>query len=169
MPIFKINFSNDNPPINSARFWIKVLIMSISIIITCYISNTASVDNFFDAVLASVIISLLSCFVKPLLTLLSVPLIVFTFGFFNLVINAIIILMTAYFVKGFDVYGFWNAILFSIIITIISFILDLPLRIQRFKQTTGMDFRNKKFNKDDENRVDDTDFEDVTDQDEETK
>jgi hypothetical protein len=77
--------------------------------------------------------------------------------------------MTAYFVKGFDVYGFWNAILFSIIITIISFILDLPLRIQRFKQTTGMDFRNKKFNKDDENRVDDTDFEDVTDQDEETK
>lgn len=162
MGIIKMNFSNDNPSILSSRFWVKTLIMAISIFITCYLFSIATVDSIVDALLAALLISLLNAFLRPILVLLSMPLMVTTLGLFNLVINAIIIMLTSYFLKGFEVNGFWDAILFSIIITTISFFIDFIMKIYQAKKQVEESFKAKDNSISNEERVDDTDYEDVT-------
>ena len=160
-----MNFSGDNPSILSSRFWVKTLLMAISIFITCYLFSFAKVDGVIDALLAAILISLLNASLKPILVLLSMPLMVTTLGLFNLVINAIIILLTSYFLKGFKVNGFWDAILFSIIITTMSFILDLILKLYQAKKQVEDSFKANENNNNTEEKIEETDYEDVTDKD----
>jgi putative membrane protein len=56
--------------------------------------------------------------------ILTIPVTIFTFGFFLLVINALMILIAAKIVDGFHVEGFWYALLFSFILSIVTSILE---------------------------------------------
>ncbi len=56
-------------------------------------------------------------------------------GLFQLVINAVIVLLASHLVKGFHVDGLLDAVLFSIVVTLIGFLLDLPQRVKRIKDT----------------------------------
>jgi putative membrane protein len=98
----------------------KILITALAIIITCYLLPGAHVKDVFTAVIVAVVLSLLNAFIKPLLILLTLPITIFTLGLFLLVINALIILLAARIVPGFSVDGFWWALLFSIIVSVIS-------------------------------------------------
>ncbi len=162
MPHININFSNDNPPITSIRFWVKVLVMALAILITCYLFSIAQIDSAKDAILAAIIISLLNAFIRPILVFISIPLMVFTLGLFTLVINAIIILLTSSFLSGFEVNGFWDAILFSIIITFLSYLIDIPIKIHTARKKL-QDEINKR--NDNQESTEYTDYEDVTDED----
>ena len=64
-----MNFSRDNAPITSARFWVKVLVMALAIFITCYLFSIAQVDSIKDALLAAIIISLLMVKTEPRLSM----------------------------------------------------------------------------------------------------
>ena len=72
----------------------------------------------------ALILGLVSTFVEPVLKLISLPFIILTLGFLLLVINALMLLLTARladaFDLGFHVDGFWNALLGSIIVTIVG-------------------------------------------------
>lgn len=81
-------------------------------------------------------------------------------GLFTLVINAIIILLTSSLLSGFDVNGFWDAVLFSIIITFLSYLIDLPIKIHMAKKKFQEEL--KKRNGKDQEPTDFTDYEDVT-------
>jgi putative membrane protein len=74
--------------------------------------------------LVSLILGLVSMLVKPVVTFFSLPLVVLTLGLFLLVINALMLMLTAWFAGalniGFHVDGFWNALLGSIIITLVN-------------------------------------------------
>jgi putative membrane protein len=59
------------------------------------------------------------------LTLLSLPITFFTLGLFLLVINALIILFADKLVDGFKVDGFWTALWFSLVLSLVSSLLDL--------------------------------------------
>jgi putative membrane protein len=62
----------------------------------------------------------LNLFVKPILIILTLPITIFTFGLFLFVINALIILLAAKFVNGFRVDGFWWALLFSLLLSVLT-------------------------------------------------
>ena len=63
---------------------------------------------------------ILNLFVKPILIILTLPITIFTFGLFLFVINALIILLAAKFVNGFRVDGFWWALLFSLLLSVLT-------------------------------------------------
>lgn len=96
------------------KFIIKVLITSVNAFLLAYILPGVSIRNFLIALLVAFVLALLDAIVKPLLVLFTLPATIFTLGLFLFVINAGIILLDAYFVKGFEVDGFWYALLFSI-------------------------------------------------------
>ena len=73
----------------------------------------------------AIVLAFLNSIVKPVLTLLSLPITFFTLGFFLLVINALIILFADKLVDGFKVDGFWTALWFSLVLSLVSSILDL--------------------------------------------
>lgn len=82
-----------------------------------------SVDGFLTALIVVVVLTLLDLIVKPILILFTLPVTIVTFGLFLLVINAIIILLADAFVSGFNVAGFWVALIFSLLLSVIQSVL----------------------------------------------
>ncbi|HEX4471457.1 MAG TPA: phage holin family protein [Nocardioides sp.] len=79
--------------------------------------------------LVALILGFVSNFVKPVVTFFSIPFIIFTIGLFLLVINALMLMLTAWIAGGlgigFHVVGFWNALWGSIVITVVNWFLDV--------------------------------------------
>ncbi|MBV7440038.1 phage holin family protein [Weeksellaceae bacterium TAE3-ERU29] len=82
--------------------------------------NGVHITTFTTAIIFAIVLGILNAFIKPVLSFFSFPLTVLTFGLFALVINAVIILLCGWLVSGFKVDGFWWAMLFSIILSIIT-------------------------------------------------
>lgn len=61
--------------------------------------------------------------VRPLLAVLTLPLTLISFGLFLLVINALMLLLVAKLVKGFQVDGFWTALWAGVLIALLSLVL----------------------------------------------
>ncbi len=81
------------------------------------------IDSFWTAIILALVLAILNSIVKPILVILTFPITILTFGLFLFVINALIILIAGNFIHGFVVDGFWWALLFSLLLSIISSIL----------------------------------------------
>lgn len=102
----------------------KILISSLAVFLTAYILPGVHVDGYFTAISVAIVLALLNGFLKPLLVLLTIPVTLITLGFFLLVINASIIMLAGYFVDGFSVDGFWWALIFSLVLSVITSIME---------------------------------------------
>lgn len=105
------------------NFIMRIIVTSIIAFGLSYILSGVHIDSFWAAIVFAIVLAVLNAIVKPILILLTLPLTLFTFGLFLFVINAAIILLTAQFVKGFGVDGFWWALLFSLLLSIITSVL----------------------------------------------
>jgi len=106
--------------------WIVKLILSaVSVLIASYILGGVHVDGFFTAVIIALVIALLNFFLRPLLVILTIPITILTFGLFLLVINAFIVLIADEFIAGFVVDGIGWALLFSVIVSVVNYLLGV--------------------------------------------
>ena len=99
---------------------IRFLLSGVAVMLTAYLLPGVHVQDYWAALLVALLISLSNMFVKPILIVLTIPITLFTFGLFLLVINALIILMVDYFVDTFSVDGFWWALAFSLILSVFN-------------------------------------------------
>lgn len=104
-------------------FIINLLITAAVVMFTAWILPGIQIKNYWSAIVVAIILALLNIFVKPVMVFLTIPFTIITFGLFLLVINALIILLAGAIVSGFKVMGFWWALAFSIVISLISYIL----------------------------------------------
>ncbi len=85
-------------------------------------------EKILPLLLVALILGVVTSFVKPVLTILSIPFIIITLGLFLLVINALMLMLTSWLAKqldiGFRVDGFWTAVGGAIIITLTTWIVD---------------------------------------------
>ena len=106
------------------RFIVRIIITALAVVICSYILPGVSVEGGLTALIVAAVLALLNAFVKPLLVILTIPITIFTLGLFLLVINALMILAAAEIVHDFHVSGFWAALLFSIVLTIVVSMLN---------------------------------------------
>lgn len=102
---------------------VSLLINGLAVYITASILPGVSVDNFITAILVSVVLGVVNTFIKPILFILTLPATISTLGLFTFVINALMVFLVAAFVPGFHIGGFWSAVLFSIVLSLVSFVL----------------------------------------------
>jgi putative membrane protein len=112
------------------RFLVRLIVTALAVVISAYILPGVSVDGGLTAVIVAAVLSLLNAFVKPLLIILTIPITVVTLGLFLLVINALMIMAAANLVDGFQVEGFWYALLFSIVLTVVGSLLNSLVKEQ---------------------------------------
>ena len=93
------------------------------VIIASYLLPGVRVSSFWSALWVALVLGIFNIFLKPLLILLTLPINILTFGLFTIVINAILVLLATKFVPGFTVEGFWSAVLFSLLVSIINIIV----------------------------------------------
>ena len=105
-------------------FLAKLVTTSLAIVIVAYLLPGVGVESALSAIGLALVLSLLNGFIKPILVLLTLPITVVTLGLFLIVINACLILLAAKIVPGFSVNGFWWAVLFSIILSIVVSVLE---------------------------------------------
>jgi putative membrane protein len=88
-------------------------------------------EKILPLLLVALILGLVTSFVEPVVKILSIPFIIVTIGLFLLVINALMLLLTAWIAGqvglGFHVDGFWNALVGSIIITLVTGFIDVAV------------------------------------------
>jgi putative membrane protein len=106
-------------------FIIKLLITAVAVVISSYILPGVHVDGFGSAIIVALVLAVLNAIVRPILVALSLPITFLTLGLFLLVINAIIILLADAVIGGFQVDGFLWALIFSVILSVITTIIDL--------------------------------------------
>jgi putative membrane protein len=98
-------------------------VSALALYLVALIVPGISVKSYGTALLATVVIALADGTVGPVLRFLAFPLTFLTLGLFLLVINAFLLKLASLFVPGFSVRGFLNAILGSLVLTILSTIL----------------------------------------------
>jgi putative membrane protein len=99
---------------------IRILASAVAVIITAYILPGVHVSSFITAVIVAAVLAFFNAILKPVLVILTIPITLVTLGLFLLVINALLIELAAYTVTGFDVDGFWWALLFSLILSVLN-------------------------------------------------
>ncbi len=105
------------------NFIIQLLISAFAVYFTAWLLPGVSIKNYFTAIGVALVIGLLNTFLRPLLIFLTIPATIFTLGLFLFVINAVIILLTSYLFNSFHVDNFWWALLFSIIMSLVTQLL----------------------------------------------
>ena len=110
------------------NFLLKILVSAVNVFILASLLPGIQIRSFITALLVALILSVLDFVVKPVLIILTLPVTVFTLGLFLFVINAFIILISDHFVLGFQVDGFFYALLFSICLSIINAIVYKMVR-----------------------------------------
>jgi len=71
---------------------------------------------------AALVLGLVNAFIRPVLWILTLPLTVFTFGLFALVINAFTLWLTAAMVKNFEIDGFGSALLAALVMALLGIV-----------------------------------------------
>ena len=101
------------------------VVSALAILVTAYVLTGVSVDGMLAALVLAVVLGAINAFLRPLLIVLTLPISVMTLGLFVLVINALLVLLASYIVPGFVVASFWWALLFGIVLAIVSYVLEM--------------------------------------------
>lgn len=108
-----------------SRFIIRLLINAAAIWVAAQLLDGISLSSDLLSVLIVVLVfGLVNAILKPIFTILSIPFIILTIGLFTLVINAVLLLIVGGLTSGLSVESFWWAVGGSIIISIVSTILN---------------------------------------------
>ncbi len=96
------------------------VLSSVCLYILSYLFHGIHFESFGSALIAALVLGLVNAVIKPIISLLSLPVTILTLGLFSLVINALMLMLTSRFVSGFVVSSFGTAFLASIVLSILN-------------------------------------------------
>ena len=88
-------------------------------------------DGIVPALIAALVLGLINALVRPVLVLLTLPITFLTLGLFLFVINALLLMLTAWLAPDFAIRGFGSALALAVIVTLVSAVLGGLLRERR--------------------------------------
>lgn len=107
------------------RFLQSWLINTLAVLVSVYVVPGISYQNWLDLLVASLLLGILNAVIRPLLMLLTLPLLIFSLGLFTLVINALLLDFVGYLlrpqfvVRDFSA-AFWGALVIGLIVLILN-------------------------------------------------
>jgi putative membrane protein len=119
------------------RLIVRLLASAVALAVAAWLVDGISVGPGTDTERAltllgvAIIFGLVNAIIRPILRLLTLPLVVLTLGLFLLVLNALMLLLTEWIAEQFDlafqVDGFWSALLGALVITVVSFLINIVM------------------------------------------
>jgi putative membrane protein len=113
------------------RFITTWLITAVSLLITAYFIPGFHIRNIVAAIIAAAVIGLVNAIVRPVLSFLTLPITLLTLGLFSFVLNALILWLASAFSPGFEINGFIPALIGSLVLSVVSGLLNWILGIDR--------------------------------------
>ncbi|MEO0948843.1 MAG: phage holin family protein [Cyanobacteria bacterium J06641_5] len=106
------------------QFLLTWLMAAVSLLITAKLVPGLSIEGFGPSLIGSALMGFVNATVKPVLQVLTLPLTILTLGLFLLVVNAIAFGLVGYFTPGFEVDGFFPAVIGSLVLSFVSWVLN---------------------------------------------
>ncbi|WP_256208305.1 phage holin family protein [Nitrosospira briensis] len=100
-------------------------ITALSLWIVSFIFHGISFTSKKSLLLSALLLGFANAVIRPVIIILTIPLTLISFGFFLLVINALMLLLVSTIVPGFKISGFWTAFFASIVITLLGLFVGL--------------------------------------------
>ena len=103
------------------------LLSALAILITANYVPGFRVDSFTTALVVALALGVVNTIIKPVLLILTLPINILTLGLFTFVVNAVLIILVAHFIRGFVVTGFMPALIGGIILWFINMLIHFVL------------------------------------------
>lgn len=110
------------------NFIVQLIISAALLMLVAYCVPGVHVSSFFSALFAALLFGIVNGIFRPILVLLTLPVTILTLGLFLFVINALMMLLVAWLVPGFQIDNFVAALLGSILLTIFNVAADALLQ-----------------------------------------
>lgn len=109
------------------RTLLKIVLSALALMLWSQVLTGIYVDNFVAALIATFVLAIVNGIVRPIVTLLTLPLTFLTLGLFLIVLNVFFIWLAALLTPGFRVEGFWVILLFGFLMGITQSAIDKAL------------------------------------------
>lgn len=103
---------------------VKILVNAAALMFTSTLIDGIYVDGWGAVIIAAIILGIVNAIIRPLFMLFTLPLNVMTLGLLTFVINGLMLKLTATVVGGFEIVGLWPAIVGSVILSVVSTVLN---------------------------------------------
>lgn len=107
------------------KLLLHIFLDSLVLFVAGRILDGVNLVNYWAAVVVAIVLGFLNFFIVPVIKLLTLPINILTLGIFGLVINTLVIMFAAWLVPGFEVVGFWAAFWFSILVSIMGWVINM--------------------------------------------
>jgi putative membrane protein len=105
-------------------FLVRLIINAVAFLVVSSLYSGIQVNGFWAAVIAALILGLINALLRPFLLILTLPVNILTFGFFTLIINGLLLLLTSSLYSGLQLRGFWAAVWAAFLMSIVNAILS---------------------------------------------
>jgi len=110
------------------RLLLRWLISAATLMLVAYYMPGISVQSFYAALIAALILGLINAIIRPLALLITLPVNILTLGLFTLVVNGLMFWLASSIVKGFYVAGFWPAFWGALVMWIVGWVVNSLLK-----------------------------------------
>ena len=109
------------------KLLIRLVISTLAILVAANLVPGVTVESTTTAIIVAIVLGILNTFLKPFLQILALPITILTLGLFYFVVNVFIIYLATYLVSGFYIDDFISALLFGLVVSVVSGILGMFL------------------------------------------
>jgi putative membrane protein len=118
--------------------------LTAAVLAASWLLDGIRVDGFLPALLAAGLLGIMNAFFRPILIVLTLPVNILTLGLFTFLINALLLKIVSEAVPGFEVRGFWTAVIGALIIGLASWLLNLFIGGRgRVERTSTIDLQKR--------------------------
>jgi len=105
------------------KFLVHWLVIALALWVTAAILPGVGFASTMALAIAAIVLGLVNALVRPVLTILTLPITILTLGLFYLLVNGFVFLLASRIVPGFEVAGFWWAVLGAFVVGVISWFI----------------------------------------------
>lgn len=109
------------------KLLLRLVISTLAVLVAANLVPGVEVNGTVTAIIVAIVLGILNTFLKPVLQILALPITIITLGLFYFVVNVFIIYLASYLVEGFYINGFISALLFGLVVSVVSAILGMFL------------------------------------------
>lgn len=109
------------------KLLLRLVISTLAIIVAANVVPGVVVASTGTAIIVAIVLGILNTFLKPVLQILALPITILTLGLFYFVVNVFIIYLASFLVEGFRLDNFISALLFGLVVSVVSAILGMFL------------------------------------------
>ncbi len=106
---------------------------ALAILLSAWLAPGVYISGFGTALIAAVVLGAVNAIIRPILIILTLPINILTLGLFTLVINALMVTLTAFILSGFSVRNLFTALIFSLILSLVNWVIEALLKDEKEK------------------------------------